>query len=137
MDPQIPSPGQDIDILIRHMLQHDPRRRATTRQVLASLFRIIKAANPSKEILDMVEKTPVQRGIADKVPHCLLQYEDKNHVIDIGYRAAHRMDCADVPREAEGYFRCGACIMCNTCCKCMVKRHGKMTKEYFRMSTCE
>ncbi|CAE7154930.1 ALDH3A2, partial [Symbiodinium pilosum] len=88
---------------------------------------------------DMIDHrlSPEDRGAKEKVPPCLLQYEDPKYAMDIGDRPAHRMDCITTPRPVQGYFRCGVCAQCNQCCKCLVKRNGQQKKEYFRMPTCE
>eukprot|EP00439_Symbiodinium_sp_Y106_P049897 s1342_g6.t1 len=137
IDDAIPKPGQPIDRLIENMLSHNPSRRPTIRGLQDWLRRIILNANPGQHVLDMIYMSPLERGAQEKVPPCLLQYEDPEYAMDIGDRPAHRMDCASPPRYAQGYFRCGVCVSCNPCCKCNVKRKDKLEKAYFRMSICE
>lgn len=137
IDDAIPKPGMPIDRLIESMLSHNPSRRPTISGLQGWLRRIILDANPGQDVLDMINMSPLERGAQEKVPPCLLQYEDPEYAMDIGDRPAHRMDCASPPRSAQGYFRCGVCVSCNPCCKCDVKRKDKLEKAYFRMSTCE
>ncbi|CAE7805843.1 AURKA [Symbiodinium sp. CCMP2456] len=137
IDDAIPKPRMPIDHLIENMLSHNPSRRPTMSGLKDRLRRIILNSDPGQDVLDMINMSPLERGAQQKLPPCLLQYEDPEHVRDIGDRPAHRMDCASPPRYAQGYFRCGVCASCNPCCKCNVKRKDKLEKAYFRMSTCE
>ncbi|CAE7585729.1 STK16 [Symbiodinium natans] len=136
-DNAIPNPGKPIDHLIQSMLSQLPSNRPTIRGVQDSLRTIIQEAHPRQDVLDMITLSPTQRGAKDAIPPCLLQYDDPKYIIDIGNKEAHRMDCTDMPRQAQGYFRCGVCVGCNPCCKCRVKRRDKLEKAYFRMPTCE
>jgi len=127
-----------LDLLISQMLEPDPSYRISIRNTLQYLEQILENEEPTDEISSMIDSSPSDRGAIVPSPKCLFVEKDPKDY-DLGDAPFARRFCHDAPEKARGYFSCGdfPCLGCNPCCKCRVKRHGKLVKEHFRMQTCE
>ena len=77
-DSKIPVPHNDMDLLVMEMLNPHHHERIRVPAIRKRLAAYIESLKPSQEVLDMITKSPSERGLVDKLPPCAWGKEEKD-----------------------------------------------------------
>eukprot|EP00435_Cladocopium_sp_Y103_P010206 s4930_g2.t1 len=157
-DHRMPTQRTNLDQLVVDMLNVNHTTRITLPEARQRLRRIIELQEPKQEVLDMIHKTPTERGLSNTLPDCIEsptaeemraeEDEEEQEEVDLlaGAAPARRTGakgkddevCRGKPWAEEGWFKCGICngLLCQRCCGCMVLHEGSIKEKYYRAKSC-
>lgn len=157
-DPNMPKERTNLDQLVVDMLNVNHTTRISLPEARQRLRCIIELQEPKQEVLDMIHKTPAERGLSNTLPDCINvpteeetraeEDEEEQEEVDLlaagGARPGAKGDsvddevCRGKPWNAEGWFKCGVCngLLCQRCCGCMVHHEGQIKEKYYRAKSC-